>query len=231
MSILRVKDNDGNIIPIPAIQGPPGKSGTIDETTVTTVSGLLKGSGGKISAAAAGTDYATPAQVNAKLDKAGGEVGGNLVPDEGGTRYLGSEAKRWNVLHAYTGYFNDDIFMGSAEAPVASSGSNSNGSWVKFYDGTMICWMTKDFGQDDVVNPWGVMFDGEEQRWPDFPVPFISTPTMMLCPEVPPNSASYILEGPKGVTSSSPGIFWASRPASAEGLQVVASYVAIGRWK
>ena len=45
-----------------------GASGTIDATTVTTFTGLLKGNGSSISVAAAGTDYATPAQVAAKQD-------------------------------------------------------------------------------------------------------------------------------------------------------------------
>lgn len=166
-----------------------------------------------------------------KLDKSGGTVSGNLVPNVGGQRDLGSETKRWNAIHAYTGHFNADILMGSANTPVASSGSNSNGNWVKFYDGTMICWMTKDFGLDDVVNPWGVLYDGKEQRFPDFPVPFASKPTIMLCPEIQPAKASFMVEGPKGVTATNPGIFWASRPSAAEGQNVAASYIAIGRWK
>lgn len=146
-------------------------NGTITPDTPTSVSGLLKGSGGKISPAIAGTDYATPAQVNDKLDKTGGEVSGDLLPDVGGTRYLGSETKRWNALHAYTGYFNADILMGSANTPVASSGSDDNGRWIKFYDGTLIC--TNRFTWSfNMSTAWGSLYYGVYIADFTFPSPF-----------------------------------------------------------
>ena len=77
--ILSVRDDQGNIIPIPAIQGRDGVDGkdgkdgapgpsTVTAETSTEFTGLLKGSGGKVAAAVAGEDYAAPAEVAAKLD-------------------------------------------------------------------------------------------------------------------------------------------------------------------
>lgn len=74
--ILSVRDDRGNIIPIPAIQGRDGVDGkdgapgpnTVTAETSTDFTGLLKGSGGKVAAAVAGEDYAAPAEVAAKLD-------------------------------------------------------------------------------------------------------------------------------------------------------------------
>lgn len=86
--ILSVRDDQGNIIPIPAVQGPPGQKGDtgpagpkgdkgdtgaagpnlINQNTLTPLSGILMGSGGSVKTAVSGTDYATPAEVAAKLD-------------------------------------------------------------------------------------------------------------------------------------------------------------------
>ena len=88
--ILSVRDDQGNIIPIPAVQGPPGQKGDtgpagpkgdkgdtgaagpnlINQNTLTPMAGILMGSGGSVKTAVSGTDYATPAEVAAKLDAA-----------------------------------------------------------------------------------------------------------------------------------------------------------------
>lgn len=88
--ILSVRDDQGNIIPIPAVQGPPGQKGDtgpagpkgdkgdtgaagpnlINMDTPTPIAGILKGQGGKVANAVAGEDYATPAAVDTKLDAA-----------------------------------------------------------------------------------------------------------------------------------------------------------------
>ena len=69
MSILRVKDDQGNYVEIPAIKGEPGASGVIDATTESALTGLLKGAGGHIAPAVAGTDYVAPADMAAKQNK------------------------------------------------------------------------------------------------------------------------------------------------------------------
>ena len=77
--ILSVRDDQGNIIPIPAIQGRDGVDGKdgkdgaagpnlINADTLTPLAGILMGSGGSVKTAVSGTDYATPAEVAAKLD-------------------------------------------------------------------------------------------------------------------------------------------------------------------
>lgn len=77
--ILRVRDAQGNYIPIPAIQGRDGVDGKdgkdgapgpnlINPDTLTPLSGILMGAGGSVKTAVSGTDYATPAEVAAKLD-------------------------------------------------------------------------------------------------------------------------------------------------------------------
>lgn len=77
--ILSVRDDQGNIIPIPAIQGRDGVDGKdgkdgaagpnlINADTLTPMAGILMGAGGSVKTAVSGADYATPAEVAAKLD-------------------------------------------------------------------------------------------------------------------------------------------------------------------
>lgn len=76
-SILKVFDNEGVEIPIPAIQGPRGLTGatgpagpnSVSTSTDSSISGLLKGSGGKVAQAIAGTDYATPDELHSHSNK------------------------------------------------------------------------------------------------------------------------------------------------------------------
>ena len=78
--ILSVRDDQGNIIPIPAIQGRDGVDGKdgkdgaagpnlINADTLTPMAGILMGSSGSVKTAVSGTDYATPAEVAAKVGK------------------------------------------------------------------------------------------------------------------------------------------------------------------
>ena len=58
-------------------QGEPGPN-ELSGSTATAFAGLLKGNGTKVTTAVAGTDYATPAQLEGKLDKTGGTINGAL---------------------------------------------------------------------------------------------------------------------------------------------------------
>lgn len=61
----------------PGPQGEPGPN-ELSGSTATAFAGLLKGNGAKVTTAVAGTDYATPAQLEGKLDKTGGTLLGML---------------------------------------------------------------------------------------------------------------------------------------------------------
>lgn len=72
--ILSVRDDQGNIIPIPAIQGRDGVDGKdgkdgkdgaagpnlINQNTLTPMAGILMGSGGSVKTAVSGVDYMAP---------------------------------------------------------------------------------------------------------------------------------------------------------------------------
>lgn len=58
---------------------------------------------------------------------------------------------------------------------VVESGSNSNGNWIKYSDGTMICWMQETVTDQAINNAYGSLFQGTRQY--TFPVPFIGNVT------------------------------------------------------
>lgn len=55
---------------------------------------------------------------------------------------------------------------------IVSSGSNANGSWIKFSDGTMVCY------SDIYVPGSGVSGSGAYTHW-TYPAPFISAPSVI----------------------------------------------------
>lgn len=62
--------------------------------------------------------------------------------------------------------------------PIVESGSNSNGSYVKYADGTMICY--KDIWvNSDITNSWGNLYESTSAvSFGNWPQTFISTPIM-----------------------------------------------------
>lgn len=80
-------------------QGPKGDKGDTGDTgpnavgtgTDTDISGMLKGSGGKVAAAAAGTDYATPEQLSAKISDPSSKSSGQVLTYNG-TAWVAQDA-------------------------------------------------------------------------------------------------------------------------------------------
>ena len=61
------------------------------------------------------------------------------------------------------------------------SGSNANGSWIKFADGTMIC-TKKVTGQAKITATWGNLYDTGDNPLDlgDWPIPFIDVPIVSI---------------------------------------------------
>lgn len=56
------------------------------------------------------------------------------------------------------------------------SGSNENGNWVKYSDGTMICWNYMQVTDQAIDNAYGSLYQGSRTIY--FPVAFNSTPSV-----------------------------------------------------
>lgn len=109
---------------------------------------------------------------------------------------------------------------------IIESGTNSNGTYIKYSNGIMMCHTTKDFGKVNISNKWGTMYDSTKLQLGDFPQPFVGNyPDIFIMPW-----ASFFVERNYSPSLTSFGAFWASRPDSST-VDVKVSCFAIGKWK
>ena len=111
--------------------------------------------------------------------------------------------------------------------PVVESGSNSNGRWTKWMDGTMICYKHIDFGSVVITTAWGSFYEtASDYSCGNYPQAFVETP----CISIMPINTCFV-EKRGNTTATSWGSFWACRPAQYESFSLVVDCIAIGRWK
>ena len=115
----------------------------------------------------------------------------------------------------------------SALKHITESGSNANGRYIKFDDGTMICTYNATVTDQAITDAWGSMFIGL-RTW-TYPASFISAPSV---------NASIFRWG----SGASFGSCWSNGAASATmraydiasraaGTDTILGFMAIGRWK
>ena len=109
---------------------------------------------------------------------------------------------------------------------IVESGSNENGSYIKFADGTMICWKTYNF-IENFNTAWGSVYECPEQNFGATAQTFISVPTVFGNNG---NGATAILEGISETTVNSFGKCILFRPISG-GADVKINLLAIGKWR
>ena len=139
----------------------------------------------------------------------------------------GTEVARFFTAYDYNALienFNSHLAESSSKH-ITGSGSNANGSYIKFDDGTMICSISKTVTASiDVA--YGSIYQGT-YRW-DYPEPFVDIPAVSCSEFKWGNSASW-----GSVTAESPAY------ANLRGLDLYSrasgntsvSAIAIGRWK
>lgn len=111
--------------------------------------------------------------------------------------------------------------------PVVESGTNSNGRWTKWMDGTMICYKHIDFGSVVITTAWGSFYEtASDYSCGNYPQAFVETP----CISIMPINTCFVKKG-GNTTATSWGSFWACRPTQYESFGLVVDCIAIGRWK
>lgn len=116
--------------------------------------------------------------------------------------------------------------------PIIESGSNDNGEYVKFYDGTMICRKTCT-GSADINKSWGTMYDtgdgtGELISLGDYPKPFVGKRPQMLPLFAGANSC--FVASIRHQSNSFVGHIILASPRS-KSVNYTIDIIAIGRWK
>ena len=111
---------------------------------------------------------------------------------------------------------------------IVESGSNDNGSWIKYSDGTMICTKTISI-ITPITSPWGALYESGDVILGQFPQAFISNPRVSVTNN---SSAGALIEAVMDVTTTSAGKCWLCRGTSRDSqLPYVLDIIAIGRWK
>lgn len=106
------------------------------------------------------------------------------------------------------------------------SGSNTNGSYIKFSDGTMICRKYINFGKKAITTTWGSFYESEKITIGNYPEPFIEIPQIFIMPL----NTFFIEKESSSISKTSWGDFYATRPASAT-MYIPVDCFAIGKWK
>ena len=107
---------------------------------------------------------------------------------------------------------------------ISESGSNSNGNYIKFEDGTMICYTQKSL-EIACTAQWITLYEGGTSAG-DLPMTFSSTPICMVSNTQPDG----YLEGIRDTTTTSWGTVRMALPASGTRTFSV-TLLAIGKWK
>ena len=111
---------------------------------------------------------------------------------------------------------------------IVESGSNSNGNWIKYADGTMICWHTLN-KEITINNPWGVLYESSEYFSWTFPQTFTVTPSISVSRV---NGHACSLENAGVATNEHSQNIYAVRPApNANSTATALTFMAIGKWK
>ena len=118
---------------------------------------------------------------------------------------------------------------------VVESGSNNNGSWIKFADGTMICKFTQIINVA-VTNAWGSLYGGKFSVH-DYPQEFIDIPeaSIALVANNDGNYGGWI--GNNGgtddirPTKKNIGEFVMLRPTTTSNGNYKVQVIAVGKWK
>lgn len=113
---------------------------------------------------------------------------------------------------------------------VVESGSNDNGNWIKFADGTMICYGNKNLSPITVDVAWGSMYESANKYdFGSFPQEFKVVHSLSIMQKDGP---TVWLETLGNTTSNIElGKAWLCSPVIRTNVECVFSYTAVGKWK
>lgn len=111
---------------------------------------------------------------------------------------------------------------------IVESGSNSNGNYIKFSDGTMIC--TKSvIVSTKIENQWGNLFESSQLDLGNFPVSFIEKPNLSVTKTIGRGSWLELVEGTtKSVIGNT---YLVSAVSTNSNTNITIDIIAIGKWK
>lgn len=112
---------------------------------------------------------------------------------------------------------------------IVESGSNANGNWVKFADGTMICTKKINFTGIVINQVWGSVYEtASKVNFGDYAQEFIEIPSVSI--DLADGSTCFC-ESFSGRTKKSIGSTWLWKPAVEADGTMTFDIIAIGKWR
>lgn len=108
------------------------------------------------------------------------------------------------------------------------SGSNANGNYIKYDDGTLITYQRVEW-TGTVNTAWGTLYQSAQINLPRFPVPFIEAPTITY--SVDGTGKVWLFNNGSTTSTTQPGAVCLARPTTLTSGTFYISVIAIGRWK
>ena len=122
---------------------------------------------------------------------------------------------------------NGNITMGGS--PIIESGSNTNGKYIKFADGTMICWNYIEVTDQAINGAYGSLYDGS--RVITYPVAFTATPVLTCSMFKHGTSASWGTTSDNSTPLTKGTLKGIDAYSRASGTLCRIAWHAIGKWK
>lgn len=130
----------------------------------------------------------------------------------------------WTEYPEYVDFKN--IKIGGTS--IVESGSNTNGSYVKYVDGTMICWKTIS-KTINITNGWGNMYESTSAvALGNWPATFYAKPTTNVTKTAGQGSW---LELVQNISTTSCGSTYVVSAVNRSNASVTLDIIGIGRWK
>ena len=114
----------------------------------------------------------------------------------------------------------------STLSAIVSRGSNSNGEWIRFEDGTQICTKRENMGTVSHTNAWGSWYESTSLSLGNWAKEFAYQPTVSAITE----GTAFWIEAIISPSKTSAGSCFLARPDSGSHSCIV-DVIGIGRWK
>lgn len=117
---------------------------------------------------------------------------------------------------------------------ITTSGSNENGTYIKFDDGTLVCWGNRTFNNVACTVAWGSLYESTtEVDLGTYPYAFYSRPRVSVQCTSGSGLVTVFLEQIR-ISDANPekiGTVYVCRPQSTPSVNFGVDFIAIGRWK
>lgn len=151
----------------------------------------------------------------------------NGIENQAITNYVNDIADTIPSVNTTTTSSNTDTYSCNYINNIIESGSNANGNYVKYADGTMVCYGTKS-GTGTLADYW-TTFKKIEGITTTFPVAFVSTPSITISSISAQSNNIFSV----GIDASSSSSFNALilKPSGSSNQNYAFGWIAVGRWK